>query len=138
MQEMQVRSLGGEDPLEEVMATHSSIFAWEIPWTEEPGGRQSMGSQKSRARLNAHTCACRKQEHSTRGEVTLTYYIKACSLSFGLYKFLFPGLVVGSGAAGGEEKGFPLSEPFICTWHLKLTEDSLGSEEVGFISTWHE
>ena len=70
--------------------------------------------------------------------MTLTYYIKACSLSFGLYRFLFPGLVVGSGAAGGEEKGFPLSEPFICTWHLKLTEDSLGSEEVGFISTWHE
>ena len=35
----------GEDPLEEGMATHSSILAWEIPWTEEPGGRESMGSQ---------------------------------------------------------------------------------------------
>ena len=35
---MQVRSLDGEDPLEEEMATHSSILAWEIPWTEEPGG----------------------------------------------------------------------------------------------------
>ena len=62
MQEMQVRSLGREDPLEEVMATHSSILAWEIPWTEEPGGLQSVGSQKSRTRLNAHTCICRKQE----------------------------------------------------------------------------
>ena len=44
--EMQVQSLGNEDPLEEEMATHSSILAWEIPWTEEPGGLQSMGSQR--------------------------------------------------------------------------------------------
>ena len=43
-------SLGGEDPLEEGMATHSSILAWEIPWTEEPGGLWSMRSQ-SRTRL---------------------------------------------------------------------------------------
>ena len=43
---MQVQSLGQEDPLEEGMATHSSIDAWEIPWTEEPGGLQSMGSQR--------------------------------------------------------------------------------------------
>ena len=42
MQEMWVRSLGQEDPLEEGMAIHSSILAWEIPWTEEPGGLQSM------------------------------------------------------------------------------------------------
>ena len=40
MQETQVRSLDWEDPLEEGMATHSSILAWEIPWTEEPGGLQ--------------------------------------------------------------------------------------------------
>ena len=44
---MQVRSLGREDPLEEGVATHSSVPAWEIPWTEEPGGLQSMGSQES-------------------------------------------------------------------------------------------
>ena len=42
MQEMWVRSLGQEDPLEEGMATHSSIFAWRIPWTEKPDGLQSM------------------------------------------------------------------------------------------------
>ena len=42
MQETQVRSLGQEDPLEKEMATHSSILAWRIPWTEEPGGLQSM------------------------------------------------------------------------------------------------
>ena len=45
-QEMWVRSLGREDPLEKEMATHSSILAWRIPWTEEPGGLQSMGSQR--------------------------------------------------------------------------------------------
>ena len=45
---MRVRSLGWEDPLEEGMATHASILAWEIPWnTEESGGLQSMGSQES-------------------------------------------------------------------------------------------
>ena len=46
VQETQVRSLGGEDPLEEELSTHSSILAWRIPWTEEPGGLQSMGSQR--------------------------------------------------------------------------------------------
>ena len=43
---MQVQSLGQKDPLEKRMATHSSILAWRIPWTEKPGGRQSMGSQR--------------------------------------------------------------------------------------------
>ena len=43
---MQVQSLSPEDPLEEGMATHSRILAWRIPWTEEPGGLQSMGSQR--------------------------------------------------------------------------------------------
>ena len=42
---MQVQSLGGEDPLEKEMATHSSVLAWKIPWTEEPGGLWSKGSQ---------------------------------------------------------------------------------------------
>ena len=46
MQETSVRYLGQEDPLEEGMATHSSIPVWEIPWTEEPGGLQSMGLQE--------------------------------------------------------------------------------------------
>ena len=45
MQETRVPSLGREDPLEEGMATHSSILAWKVPWTEEPGRLQSMGSQ---------------------------------------------------------------------------------------------
>ena len=46
MQETGVQSLGWEDPLEKKMATHSSILAWEIPWTEEAGGLQSTGSQR--------------------------------------------------------------------------------------------
>ena len=48
MLETQVQLLGREDPPEKEMATHSSILAWEIPWTEEPGGLQSMGSQRIR------------------------------------------------------------------------------------------
>ena len=48
MQETQVPSLGGEDPLEKEMAPHSSILAWETPWTEEPGGLQSTQSQRDR------------------------------------------------------------------------------------------
>ena len=65
MQKMHVQSLGQEDPLEKEMATHSSNLAWEMPWTEEPGGLQSMGSQESdstqwlrlhaRASARAHT-----------------------------------------------------------------------------------
>ena len=46
MQETQVQSLGQDDPLEKEVVTHSSIFAWEIPWTEKPGRLQSMGSWK--------------------------------------------------------------------------------------------
>ena len=52
MRETWVQSLGWEDLLEKEMATHSSILPWEIPWTEEPGGLQSMGSQKSQTRLS--------------------------------------------------------------------------------------
>ena len=48
MKEIQVRSLGGEDPLEEEMATHSSILAWKIPWIAELGKLQSLGSQRVR------------------------------------------------------------------------------------------
>ena len=47
VQETWVRFLGQEDPLEKAMATHSSILAWRIPWTEEPDGLQSMGSQRA-------------------------------------------------------------------------------------------
>ena len=48
MRETQVQSLGGEKPLEKEMETHSSVLAWRIPWTEDPGRLQSMGSQRVR------------------------------------------------------------------------------------------
>ena len=57
MQETQVQSLGQEDPLEEEMATHSGNLALEIPWTEESGGPQSMGSQRVR-----HDLVAKKQQ----------------------------------------------------------------------------
>ena len=53
MQETWIRSLGQEDPLEKEMPTHSNILAWEIPWTEEPGGLQSMVLQRVRRDLAA-------------------------------------------------------------------------------------
>ena len=55
MQETLFRSLGQEDPLEKEVANHSSILAWEIPWTEEPGELQSMESQKSWTQLSSQT-----------------------------------------------------------------------------------
>ena len=56
VQESQVPSLGWEDPLEKQMATHSSILAWRILWTEEPGGLQSLGSQRVRHNRVTNTC----------------------------------------------------------------------------------
>ena len=47
LQKLQIRSLGQEDPLEKGMATYSNILAWRIPWTDDPGGLQSMGSQRA-------------------------------------------------------------------------------------------
>ena len=52
IQERDIPSLGGDDPLEKGIATHSSILAWRIPWTEEPGRLSSMGSQKCWTRLS--------------------------------------------------------------------------------------
>ena len=62
---MRVRSLGQEDPLEEEMATHSSILAWRIPWTEEPGGLQSIGLQ--RVRHNEHSCTHLSSDNTEHG-----------------------------------------------------------------------
>ena len=55
MQEMQVQSLDQEDPLEKAVATHSSILAWEIPWTEEPGGLHPWDHKESDVTEHAHT-----------------------------------------------------------------------------------
>ena len=65
MQDTQVRSLGQEDPLEKEMTTYSSILAWEIPWTEEPGGLQFLGLQRVR-----HDLAT-KQQMNDAGKKTV-------------------------------------------------------------------
>ena len=64
MQETYVRSLGQEDLLQKGMATHSSIPAWEIPWTEEPGGLQSIGSQRVGHDLGTE----QQQQKQTKGK----------------------------------------------------------------------
>ena len=66
MQETGVWSLGQEDALEKEMATHSSILAWEIPWTEEPGGLQSLGLQKVE-----HESATKQQQQDNLNEMTM-------------------------------------------------------------------
>ena len=60
MQETQVRSLGWKDPLEEEMATQSSICSWRIPWNKEPGRLHSTGSQKSQTLLSEHSTSVNK------------------------------------------------------------------------------
>ena len=64
---MQVRSLGWEDPLEEALTVYSTILAWEIPWTEEPGELQSMGSQNSRTQLSDSTTTKHDIAHPDKG-----------------------------------------------------------------------
>ena len=67
MLEMQARSLAQEDPLEKRMTTHSNILAWRIPWIEEPGGLQSMGSQRVRHDLET--------EHGQMNTMTYTHNV---------------------------------------------------------------
>ena len=79
-QEPQVQSLGQEDPLEEGMATHSSIPAWRIPWTEEPGGLQSMGLRRVGHGRNdsaqyGPSLSQEMNKYSTPGAVTETAFI---------------------------------------------------------------
>ena len=73
-QEKRVRSLGWEDSLEEGMATHSSILAWRIPWTEEPGGLQSTGSQRV-----GHDWTTEHSQAHSPGGLTTPCYLRATS-----------------------------------------------------------
>ena len=72
MPETQVESLGRDDPLEKGMATHSSILAWRIPWTEKAGGLQSMGVTKSWTRLS-DSCACVRAHTHTHTHTDILY-----------------------------------------------------------------
>ena len=73
MRVMCVGSLGWEDPLEKGMATRSNILAWEIPWTEEPGGLQSMGSQRVR-----HDLATEQQQNNILGYTKWSKHLLPC------------------------------------------------------------
>ena len=78
MQETQDRSLGREDSLEEEMATHSSNLAWRIPWTEEPGGLQSMGLQKSQTQLSNQSAFIYMYIHGQSLQLCVYAYICVC------------------------------------------------------------
>ena len=75
-QETQVQYLGWEDPLEEEMATHSTLFAWRILWTEEPGGLQSTGSQRVGQDLETEHICVNPCAHVHREDNGLPYGIK--------------------------------------------------------------
>ena len=113
MQETQeIRSLGREDPLEEEMAAHSSVLAWRIPWTEEPGGLQSVGSQESRTRL---------KRLSTRAEGQSL--VDGCS-----WRLRSRILSAWSNTASCEiqlRRGYPTAlagnTPDLCLWSIYLT-----------------
>ena len=76
MQETQIQALGQEDPLEKEMATHSRIPAWRIPWTEEPGGLQSMGSQRVKHNSVTHTFTFISSGHTEQLRRDSSKYIR--------------------------------------------------------------
>ena len=77
MQEMQVQSLGQEDPLEKEMAAHPSILAWKFPWMEEPDGLQSMGSQKNWRQL-----VTKQQQTTGNNQEGLSFSIRGDTSEF--------------------------------------------------------
>ena len=88
IEETRVLSLGGKDPLEKGMATHSSILAWRIPWTEEPGGLQSVGSQRVRHNwisMHAYWCTGISSVQSlSRVWLFVTPWTAACQASLSI------------------------------------------------------
>ena len=103
VQETRVQSLGWEDPLEKEMATHSSILAWKISWTEESGGLQSMGLQSV-----GHDWATNTYLHNSVKQLSFNLKI----IFFAYFTFLNEMSVLG----GGEEPGRPRASS--CTWEL--------------------
>ena len=91
-----VQSLGQEDPLEKEMATHSSVLPWRIPWTEEPGGLQSMGSQRVRHdRATSLSLSLPKRNKTTQPEKDAFYLISHLQIS-PLYSLLPNSIVFTS------------------------------------------
>ena len=112
MQETQVLSLGQEDPLEEEMATHSSILVWEIPWTEEPGGFQATGSQRDTAERLSQSLEERTSEstvHAAAGVMPPPWVALAMPLECGLQQ------------SDGLNPGFLNEESLALSWtHLSF------------------
>ena len=98
MQETQVQSLGLEDALEKEIVTHSSILAWEIPWTEEPGGLQTMGLQRV-----GHGLVTKQQQHFGDVVFPKSSVGKESTCNAG-----DPGSIPGSERYPGEGIGYPL------------------------------
>ena len=91
MWETWVRSLGQEDPLEKEMATHSSILVWRIPWTEEPGGLQSIGSHRVRHDWSDLACSLCLMTFSVQAEMYKIIIFKPMPLKmFPSFGFFFP------------------------------------------------
>ena len=103
MQETQVPSLGWEDPLEEEMATHSSILVWKIPWTEEPGGLQPWGSKELDSSEHAAHVDTEGILLGVGGAEGLTDLGQGSHLRCVLEK----GVLPGQGLAGRSERGLP-------------------------------
>ena len=98
MQETWVWSLGQEDPLEEEMATHTTILAWEIPWTEEPDGLQFIGLQRGWHNLVT------KQQKLFFGIVSVLVFTGGSDGKASAYNAGHPGSIPGSGRSPGERK----------------------------------
>ena len=91
MQETRVRSLGWQDPMEEEMATHSSILAWKIPWTEKPSKLQSMGSQRV-----GHDRACTHARSSNNTSEYITKTIESRILKWYMYTSVHSSIIHNS------------------------------------------
>ena len=108
-QEMQFRSLGWEDPLEEGMATQSSILDWRIPWTEEPGGLQSTGLQRVRCDWSMH--ACINHTHTSNKEHTSASDCQVLKFSPGTKQLIIRNICSRTSAIQSPGKASKISWP---------------------------
>ena len=125
MQETWVRSLGQEDPLEKEMATQSSSLAWEIPWTEEPCGLQSMGSQKSQTWLNDWTM--KSADNLVPGSPAVFIISRLFGIRKSLDALCFRSKIRGKGIVQGRWNNLHLSYCYrgksFCDQRLPVTMD---------------
>ena len=120
MWDTRVGSLSQEDPLEEGMATHSRILAWRIPWTEEPGGLQSMGSQRvGQDRASANTRRCLNFHESTHSEINwieVNACVIICILVEGIVQCILKDAHIFHNLHSADTKFLHLCQksPFLC------------------------